>query len=42
MILVSRYCRQQAGQLARMMKYVEIAHEPNFQTVFADSMLFDG
>jgi uncharacterized 2Fe-2S/4Fe-4S cluster protein (DUF4445 family) len=42
MTLVSRSCRLQARQLARKMKYIEIAHEPNFQTVFADSMLFDG
>jgi uncharacterized 2Fe-2S/4Fe-4S cluster protein (DUF4445 family) len=42
MLLISRECRRRAGQLARKMKYVEIAHEPDFQTVFADSMLFDG
>jgi uncharacterized 2Fe-2S/4Fe-4S cluster protein (DUF4445 family) len=42
MLLVSRECRRRAGRLARKMKYVEIAHEPEFQTVFADSMLFDG
>jgi uncharacterized 2Fe-2S/4Fe-4S cluster protein (DUF4445 family) len=42
MALISRRCRQQAGRLARKMQYVEIAHEPDFQTVFADSMFFDG
>lgn len=42
MILISRHCRRHAGRLARKMKYVEIAHEPDFQIVFADSMFFDG
>ncbi len=42
MLLISRECRKQAGRLARKIEYVEIAHEPGFQTVFADSMLFDG
>lgn len=42
MALISRQCRQQAGRLARKMKYIEIAHEPDFQRVFADSMLFEG
>ena len=42
MVLISRHCRRQAGRLARKMKYVEIAHEPDFQMVFADSMFFDG
>ncbi|UCC97280.1 MAG: DUF4445 domain-containing protein [Phycisphaerales bacterium] len=41
-VLISRHCRRQAARLARSMKYVEIAHEPDFQTVFADSMFFDG
>lgn len=40
MILVSRACRQKARKLARKIEYVEIAHQPDFQTVFADSMLF--
>ena len=40
MILVSRDCRQQAGELARRIEYVEIAHQPNFHDVFADSLLF--
>ena len=42
MVLISRECRRQAGRLAHKMKYVEIAHEPDFQMVFADSMFFDG
>ena len=40
MILVSRACREQAGELARRIEYVEIAHQPNFHDVFADSLLF--
>jgi uncharacterized 2Fe-2S/4Fe-4S cluster protein (DUF4445 family) len=42
MVLINRHCRQQAARLARRMKYIEIAHEPDFQMVFADSMFFDG
>jgi len=42
MALVSGRCRRQAGQLAQKMKYIEIAHEPDFQMVFADSMFFGG
>jgi uncharacterized 2Fe-2S/4Fe-4S cluster protein (DUF4445 family) len=40
MILLSRKCRTQAKKLARKIQYLEIAHEPDFQSVFADSMLF--
>jgi uncharacterized 2Fe-2S/4Fe-4S cluster protein (DUF4445 family) len=40
MILLSQNCRTQAGKLARKIQYVEIAHEPDFQDVFADSMTF--
>ena len=40
MILLSRQCREKAKQLARKIEYVEIAHQPDFQTVFADSMSF--
>jgi uncharacterized 2Fe-2S/4Fe-4S cluster protein (DUF4445 family) len=40
MILLSRRCRDQARELARKIKYIEIAHEPDFQDIFADSMLF--
>lgn len=41
MILLSRHYRRQAGELARRIKYIEIAHEPDFQMVFAESMSFD-
>jgi uncharacterized 2Fe-2S/4Fe-4S cluster protein (DUF4445 family) len=41
MILLSRRYRQHAGELARKIEYVEIAHEPDFQMVFAESMSFD-
>jgi uncharacterized 2Fe-2S/4Fe-4S cluster protein (DUF4445 family) len=40
MLLLSSDCRAQAKKLARKIKYIEIAHQPDFQTVFADSMLF--
>ena len=40
MILLSRRYRQQAGELARTIEYIEIAHEPDFQMVFAESMWF--
>jgi uncharacterized 2Fe-2S/4Fe-4S cluster protein (DUF4445 family) len=40
MLLISRKCRTQAKKLARKIEYVEIAHEPDFQNVFADSMMF--
>jgi uncharacterized 2Fe-2S/4Fe-4S cluster protein (DUF4445 family) len=40
MILLSRHCRDKARELARKIEYVEIAHEKEFTTVFADSMLF--
>jgi uncharacterized 2Fe-2S/4Fe-4S cluster protein (DUF4445 family) len=40
MLLLSRKCRTQAKELARKIEYVEIAHEPDFQSVFADSMTF--
>jgi uncharacterized 2Fe-2S/4Fe-4S cluster protein (DUF4445 family) len=40
MILLSRRCRDHARELAHKIEYVEIAHEPDFQDVFADSMLF--
>jgi uncharacterized 2Fe-2S/4Fe-4S cluster protein (DUF4445 family) len=41
MILLSRQCRDKAGDVARKIEYVEIAHEPGFQDVYADSMLFE-
>ena len=40
MILLNRQCREMAGELARKIEYIEIAHEPEFQNVYADSMLF--
>lgn len=40
MILLSRQCREKAGQLARKIEYVEIAHQPDFQDVFTDCMAF--
>ncbi len=40
MVLVSRHCRETARELASKIKYIEIAHEPEFQDVYADSMLF--
>ena len=39
-ILLSSQARERAKELARKIEYVEIAHEPDFQTVFADSMSF--
>ncbi len=41
MMLLSRHCRDKAKELARKIEYIEIAHQPDFQTVFADSMLFE-
>jgi uncharacterized 2Fe-2S/4Fe-4S cluster protein (DUF4445 family) len=40
MILLSRKCRAQGGKLARKIKYIEIAHQPDFQNVFAECMRF--
>jgi len=40
MILISTECREQARKLARRIEYVEIAHQPDFHDVFADSLLF--
>jgi uncharacterized 2Fe-2S/4Fe-4S cluster protein (DUF4445 family) len=39
-ILLSSKVRERAKELARRIEYVEIAHEPDFQAVFADEMLF--
>ena len=39
-ILLSKDLRTKAGELARKIKHVEIAHEPKFQDTFADSMMF--
>lgn len=40
MILLSSALRAEAKRLARKIEYIEIAHEPDFQTVFAESMPF--
>jgi len=40
MILLNSALRAEAKQLARKIEYVEIANEPDFQTVFAQSMSF--
>lgn len=40
MILLSQNCRAQAKEVARKIEYVEIAHQPEFQDIFADSMMF--
>jgi uncharacterized 2Fe-2S/4Fe-4S cluster protein (DUF4445 family) len=40
MILLSRQCREKARQLARKIEYIEIAHQPDFEEVFANSMSF--
>jgi len=40
MLLLSRDCRTQAKKLARKIEYIEIANELDFQTVFAESMIF--
>jgi uncharacterized 2Fe-2S/4Fe-4S cluster protein (DUF4445 family) len=39
-ILLSSQARQKACELARKIEYIEIANEPEFQDVFADSMMF--
>jgi len=41
LILVSRKYRNMATQLASKIKYVEIANEPDFTNVYADSMLLE-
>jgi len=40
MALVSQHYRDKARELAGKIEYIEIAHEPEFQDVFADSILF--
>ncbi len=40
MILLNSALRAEAKQLARNIEYIEVAHEPAFQDVFVDSMLF--
>jgi len=40
MVLLNRHCRRLSADLARRIKYVEIAHEKGFQDVFADCLRF--
>jgi uncharacterized 2Fe-2S/4Fe-4S cluster protein (DUF4445 family) len=40
MLLLSDEARQKAGQLAKTIQYIEIAHQTNFQDIFADSLSF--
>jgi uncharacterized 2Fe-2S/4Fe-4S cluster protein (DUF4445 family) len=40
MALVSQHYRDKSRELAKKIEYVEIAHESEFQDVFADSILF--
>jgi prepilin-type N-terminal cleavage/methylation domain-containing protein/prepilin-type processing-associated H-X9-DG protein len=40
MAFVSSGCRANAGELARKIQYLEIAHEKEFADVFAESMVF--
>ncbi len=40
MLLVSKKWRVEAERLARKIEYIEIAHEKDFNDVYADSMLF--
>ncbi len=38
--LINEQCREAAGEVARKIQYVEIAHESEFQDVFADCIVF--
>jgi len=40
MMLLSKSWRDEAEQLAKKIKYIEIAHEPDFTKIYAESMLF--
>lgn len=40
MILINTDARELAGRLARKIEYIEIAHEPDFSDLYANSMLF--
>lgn len=40
MVLVSSECRSLVVELVKKIEYVEIANEPDFQAVFADSLMF--
>ncbi len=39
-ILINTGARDLAGRLARQIEYIEIAHEPDFSDLYANSMLF--
>ena len=41
MILLSNECRQLASKLVNKIGYIEIAHHPQFQMVFAESLMFE-
>ena len=40
MMLISEQARQEAGQLAKKIQYIEIAHQQEFQDIFTDSIIF--
>jgi len=40
MALISQHYRDKSRELSKKIEYVEIAHEPEFQDVFADSIFF--
>ena len=40
MILLSSECRRIAADLAKRIEYVEIAYQKEFQTVFAEALMF--
>jgi uncharacterized 2Fe-2S/4Fe-4S cluster protein (DUF4445 family) len=40
LILISQKCKDLAKRLAKKIQYVEIAHDPQFESVFADSIPF--
>ena len=40
MALVSNQAREASAKLAKQIEYVEIAHDPDFQNTYADSMFF--
>lgn len=40
MTLLSRDCRKLSAKIARLIEYVEIAHQPQFASTFAETMLF--
>jgi uncharacterized 2Fe-2S/4Fe-4S cluster protein (DUF4445 family) len=42
MILLSSRCRRLCAELTKRIEYVETAREPEFQTIFAESLMFDG